>query len=76
MHVQDVLRAAAFVQVVNVLGDHQEVVAERLLEAAERHRGSRAFLKVPVATMRYWRADLMLWRAEQGRRPEEASPQA
>ncbi|WP_248583719.1 hypothetical protein [Nocardioides sp. InS609-2] len=43
MHVQDVLRAAAFVQVVNVLGDHQEVVAERLLEAAERHRGSRSF---------------------------------
>jgi hypothetical protein len=53
-----------------------------------------AFLRVPVATMRYWRycgtgpfsfriqrhvrywrTDLVLWRAEQGRQPE-GSPQA
>lgn len=54
-----------------------------------------AFLRVPVATMRYWRycgtgpfsfrvrrhvrywrSDLVLWRAEQGRRPDSTSPQA
>ena len=54
-----------------------------------------ALLRVPVATMRYWRytgdgpfsfkvqrhvrywrTDLILWRSEQGRRPEPSSPQA
>ncbi len=54
-----------------------------------------AFLRVPVATLRYWRhcgdgpfsfkvgrhvrdwhSDLILWRAEQGRRPDADSPQA
>ena len=53
-----------------------------------------ALLRVPVATMRYWRytgdgpfsfkvqrhvrywrTDLILWRGEQGRRPEPSSPQ-
>lgn len=53
-----------------------------------------AFLRVPVATMRYWRycgdgphsfkvgrhvrywhTELILWRAEQGRRPDPGSPQ-
>ena len=52
-----------------------------------------AFLRVPVATMRYWRytgdgpfsfkvgrhvrywrTDLILWRAEQGRRPDSNGP--
>ena len=52
-----------------------------------------ALLRVPIATMRYWRYtgdgpfsfkiqrhvrywrnDLILWRAEQGRRPEQGSP--
>lgn len=54
-----------------------------------------ALLRVPVATMRYWRytgdgphsfkirrhvrywrTDLILWRAEQGRRPEQVNPEA
>ncbi len=53
-----------------------------------------AFLRVPVATMRYWRhtgegpfsfrlgrhvrywrTDLVLWRGEQGRRPDPDPPQ-
>ena len=54
-----------------------------------------ALLRVPVATMRYWRytgdgpfsfkiqrhvrywrTDLIVWRAEQGRRPEQGPPTA
>jgi hypothetical protein len=65
--------------------EHDELLS--IAEAAD-------FLRVPVATMRYWRhcgdapfsfrigrhvrywkTDLILWRSEQGRRPEGGSPQ-
>ena len=65
--------------------DHAEDEMLSIEEAA-------AFLRVPVATMRYWRycgtgpfsfkvirhvrywrTDLILWRAEQGRRPDTGS---
>lgn len=36
MHVQDPRRAGALVEVVDILGDHEQVVAEVLLEAGQR----------------------------------------
>jgi hypothetical protein len=71
--------------------DHNDTHADDEMLSIEE---ASAFLRVPVATMRYWRhlgsgpfsfrvgrhvrywrTDLVLWRAEQGRRPGPDSAQ-